>query len=86
MKRIVFSATLIAGGLFVGLGIAEGLVRLFAPYSRDHVVPAGMFAIDSALGWRLKPGTVSRHHTRYFDAEYRVNSLGFRDRPRQEIN
>jgi hypothetical protein len=82
MKRLFFSATLIVGGLFVGLGIAEVLVRLFAPYSRDHVVPAGMFAIDSALGWRLKPDAVSRHRTRYFDAEYRINSLGFRDRER----
>lgn len=82
MKRLFFSATLLAGGVFVGLGIAEVLVRLFAPHSRDHVVPAGMFAIDSALGWRLKPGGVSRHSTRYFDAEYRINSLGFRDRER----
>jgi hypothetical protein len=83
MKRLLYSATVIAAGLFAGLGIAEVLVRLFAPHSRDHVVPAGMFAIDSELGWRLKPGAVARHRTRYFDAEYRVNSLGFRDRARE---
>ena len=82
MKRLFFSAVLIAAGLAVGLGIAEALVRLFAPHSRDHVVPAGMFAIDSALGWRLSPGAVARHRTRYFDVEYRINPSGFRDRAR----
>ena len=82
MKRLLFSATLIAAGLFVGLGIAEAMVRLFAPHSRDHVIPAGMFAIDSALGWRLNPGAVARHRTRYFDVEYRINTFGFRDHPR----
>lgn len=79
MKRLLFSATLIVAGLLVGLGVAEAMVRAFAPHSRDHVVPAGMFAIDSALGWRLNPGAVARHRTRYFDVEYRINQLGFRD-------
>lgn len=82
MKRLLFSATLIAAGLLIGLGIAEALVRAFAPHSRDHVVPAGMFAIDSALGWRLNAGAVRRHRTRYFDVEYRISELGFRDRAR----
>ena len=82
MKRLFFSTILIAAGLLAGLGVAEGLVRLLAPHSRDHVVPAGMFAIDSALGWRLNPHSVARHRTRYFNAEYRINSLGFRDRER----
>jgi hypothetical protein len=82
MKRILQGFLLITLGLVTGLGLAEIAVRMFAPHSRDHVTPAGLFAIDSALGWKLQP-RVSRHHaTRYFDVEYAVNALGFRDPPR----
>jgi hypothetical protein len=29
----------------VALGIAEGMVRIFAPHTRDSVMPAGIFEI-----------------------------------------
>ena len=58
------------------------MVRIFAPHSRDQVVPAGMFTMDPGLGWKLNPGKQVRHHTRYFDVRYSINPMGFRDRPR----
>lgn len=58
------------------------MVRIFAPHTRDGVVPGGMFEIDSQLGWKLKPAIERRHHTRSFDVVYRINSMGYRDPPR----
>ena len=63
----------------VAVGLAEGMVRIFAPHIRDGAVPGGMFEIDPYLGWRLKPAIERRHHTRSFDVVYSINSLGFRD-------
>ncbi len=80
MKRFALSLLLFGFGLFVALSIAEVMVRILAPHSRDRVVPPGMFAIDPALGWKLQPGYARRHQTRYFDVEYVINMLGFRDR------
>ena len=82
MRRLFPSALLLVAGITVGVGLAEGMVRIFAPHTRDGVVPAGMFEIDSQLGWKLKPATERRHHTRSFDVVYRINSMGFRDPPR----
>jgi hypothetical protein len=86
MKKFLSSALLVFGGICVAVGLAEGLVRIFAPHSRDHVVPAGMFEIDSELGWKLHPGKEVRHRTRYFDVGYSINSMGSRDRPRIAAN
>lgn len=58
------------------------MVRIFAPHTRDLVIPAGLFEIEPNLGWKLRPATVKRHHTRSFDVVYHINSLGFRDPPR----
>ena len=58
------------------------MVRIFAPHTRDGVVPGGMFEIDSQLGWKLKPAIERRHHTRSFDVVYSINSMGYRDPPR----
>jgi len=80
--KLLPSAVLLVAGITVALGLAEGMVRIFAPHIRDGVVPAGMFEIDSHLGWKLKPGIERRHHTRSFDVIYRINSMGFRDPPR----
>ena len=82
MKRFFQSGVLLVASLLVAGAIAEGSVRIFAPHSRDHVVPAGMFDIDPELGWKLHPGSNVRHRTRYFDVPYSINSIGFRDRPR----
>ncbi|MDP9179142.1 MAG: hypothetical protein M3O61_15810 [Gemmatimonadota bacterium] len=86
MKKLLPSALLLIAGICLAIGLAEGLVRIFAPHSRDHVVPAGMFEIDSELGWKLHPGKQVRHHTRYFNVAYSINSMGFRDRPRTAAN
>ncbi|MEO8575729.1 MAG: hypothetical protein ABI556_03475 [Gemmatimonadales bacterium] len=45
-----------------------------------------MFTIDPALGWKLSPGKVVRHRTRYFDMRYSINSMGFRDSLRKTAN
>ena len=80
--KLLPSAVLLVAGITVALGLAEGLVRIFAPHIRDGVVPGGMFEIDSNLGWKLKPAIERRHHTRSFDVVYSINSMGFRDPPR----
>ena len=76
------SAALVLAAVVVALALAEGMVRVFAPHSRDHVIPRGLFAIDNTLGWRLEPFASVRHHTRLFDVRYATNSFGFRDPPR----
>jgi hypothetical protein len=82
VRRLLLSALLLVAGITVAVGLAEGMVRIFAPHTRDGVVPGGMFEIDSYLGWKLKPAIERRHHTRSFDVVYRINSMGFRDPPR----
>ena len=83
MKRPLSQICLILTGLVIGFLIAEGLVRLFFPYSRDHVIPAGLFEIDADLGWKLKAGKSLTHHSRNFDVVYKTNTLGYRDAPRK---
>ena len=73
---------LVVFSLLVGLGLAEGLVRVLYPYARDGVIPGRFFVIDDELGWKLATSKTSTHHTRYFDATYTSNASGFRDKPR----
>lgn len=81
-KRHLFQFCIVLVGFGVALLLAEGFVRVFYPYSRDHVVPGGMFEIDDYLGWKLTKGKNAIHHSRYFEATYRINNLGYRDRLR----
>ncbi len=76
---------LVLVGLCISLFLAEGLVRIFSPHSRDHVIPGGLFNIDDYLGWKLRAGKSTIHHSRYFDVVYTINSLGFRDKPRNVL-
>ena len=85
MKRVLQSGLLLFVALLVAGAIGEGLVRIFAPHARDHVVPAGMFEIDPKLGWKLHPGSKVRHRTRYYDVAYDINAMGFRDPPRSAV-
>ncbi len=82
MKQVLGILCLIIFGVLAGLGLSEGLVRYFYPHARDAVIPDHLFVIDDDLGWKLAPSRSSLHHSRYFDAPYAINSLGFRDRPR----
>lgn len=82
IKRYLSLFCLVLAGSFISLFLAEGFVRIFFPHSRDHVVPSGLFDIDDYLGWRLKAGQSVTHHSYYFNAIYTINSLGFRDKPR----
>ena len=66
----------------MAFGLAEGCVRIFYPYSRDHIIPAGLFEIDGSLDWKLKAGKTAAHRALYFDVVYTVNSLGYRDASR----
>ena len=77
-RALLFASTLLAGAV-LALALAEIGVRLLFPHTRDHVVPAGLFEIDDALGWTLRAGGGGTHETRYFDVEYRSNGLGHRD-------
>ncbi len=54
---------LILVGFCVALLFAEGFVRVFYPYSRDHVVPGGLFEIDDYLGWKFTEAQIGGHHT-----------------------
>lgn len=49
------------------------------------MVPAGLFEIDNSLGWKLSEGKTAIHHSRYFETAYRINSLGYRDKPRRLV-
>jgi len=82
VKKRLIQCCLVLAGFCIALLLAEGIVRIFFPYSRDHVVPGGLFEIDDYLGWKLKEGKNLIHHSRYFEANYRINSLGYRDAPR----
>jgi hypothetical protein len=81
-KRHLLQFGLVLAGFCVALILAEGIVRVFYPYSRDHVLPSGLFRIDDYLGWKFAEGKNVVHHSRYFEATYRINALGYRDRPR----
>jgi hypothetical protein len=69
-------------GFFVAFMFAEGVVRVFYPHSRDHVVPSGLFEMDDYLGWKLAAEKKVVHHSQYFEAIYQTNALGYRDKPR----
>jgi hypothetical protein len=83
MKRNFGRICLVLTGLVIGLLVAEGLVRWCFPYSRDHVIPAGLFTIDADLGWKLMAGKSVTHHSHHFDVVYDTNILGYRDAPRK---
>src|SRR5215469_6578824 len=82
MKSAALTCSVVLISLCVALSLCEVLVRVFDPHVRDSVIPGGFFMVDDDLGWRLRPGTRARHHTRYFDVEYTTIASGFRDRPR----
>ena len=82
MKKILIGAGLILFGVFIGLGLAEGMVRIFYPHARDYAIPGNLFAIDDDLGWKLAPSKTATHRSRYFEARYRTNAQGFRDEER----
>ncbi len=82
IKKYTYILCLLLAGLLVALVLAEVIVRAFYPYSRDHVIPGGIFEMDDHLGWRLRAGGESTHRSQYFEADYSINSLGFRDRTR----
>lgn len=84
-KRHLLQFCLVLVGFCVALLLAEGFVRVFYPYSRDHVVPGGLFEVDDYLGWKLAEGKIAIHHSRYFEVTYRINALGYRDRPRNLV-
>ena len=85
-RKILPSIGLFAAALVAAFALAEGLVRIFAPHTRDHVLPGGLLVVDRALGWRLQPMQDAHHRTRYFDVRYTTNSMGFRDKPRSPSN
>jgi hypothetical protein len=82
-KRHLLQYFLVLIGFCVALLLAEGFVRVYYPYSRDHVIPGGLFEIDDYLGWKLAEGKTAIHHSRYFEATYRINTFGYRSKPRK---
>lgn len=83
VKKYLSRLSLILAGCCLALLLAEGFVRIFYPYSRDHVIPGGLFEINNDLGWKLKAGKRAVHHSRDFDVVYKINILGYRDKPRK---
>jgi len=86
LRRWGINICLILLGSVLGLLFVEAGVRLLFPHTRDHVIPGGLFDLDSELGWVLRPDIQRRHHSRYFDVSYTVNTLGFRDAARNRSN
>lgn len=82
-NRSLTLCCLVLAALGVGLLLAEGLVRVFYPHTRDRIAPYGLMAIDRDLGWKLEAGKNVNHKTRSFDVRYATNRLGFRDRDRR---
>jgi hypothetical protein len=78
----VLNVCLVLAGVLIAVMAAEGIVRVFFPHTRDHVVPAGLFKFDNDLGWKLSRNVKFVHRTRYFDVAYETNQFGFRDRQR----
>jgi hypothetical protein len=75
-----FAIVLTSAGL--ALLCAEAWVRVFHPEARSYVVPSGLLQMDADLGWRLTPGAVGIHRSSQFTVTYKINSVGFRDEPR----
>lgn len=85
MRRAFGRLCLVVISVAAALGLSEALVRIFAPHVRDAALPGQLFAIDTELGWKLVPSRSATHRSRYFRAEYTINSNGFRDRPRTRL-
>jgi hypothetical protein len=83
--RVLANLAVALVAVVAALLLAEVAVRIFFPHARDHVVPAGLFEIDEHAGWKLRPGRAGVHRSRYFEVEYRVNHLGFRDPERDPV-
>jgi hypothetical protein len=77
MRAMFAKAAALLCGLLVGLGLAEGLVRILFPHPRDLVIPGRLFLMDEDLGWKLAASKASRHRTRYFDVQYTTLPSGF---------
>ena len=71
-------------GACVPLLLAEIGLRIWLPHVRESALPGRLLAISDDLGWSFRSSTTARHRSRYFDVEYHINSMGFRDAPRTE--
>ena len=82
LKKIVTNIALVIAGICFTILLAEIVVRIFYPESRDHVLPAGLYENDSYLGWKLSKEKSVTHHSSLFNISYSTNSFGFRDKER----
>ena len=73
---------MVVAGCCFALHLAEGFVRKFYPYSRDHIIPGGLYDVDDYLGWKFKADKSATHCSQYFNVPYNINAMGFRDKPR----
>jgi len=76
---------LVAGGLIVGLLLAEEVVRLMAPsagadlfFGAPDAIPPGLYMADPELGLTLKPGYETVIETLDYRVPIRINRHGFR--------
>jgi lysophospholipase L1-like esterase len=76
LRKIVTGTFLSTIAIITGLGILEIVLRLLVTKGEIFYLPTG----DKVLHHRLKPNTVSRFATESFDTEYRISSLGLRDK------
>ena len=81
-KKYVSVIVALVIGAFIALAVAEITVRIFFPYSRDHIIPGSLFNMDPELGWSFRKSHQSRHQTKSFDVNYKINALGYRDKER----
>ena len=88
MKKIMSRIILFMFGLFLALVLGELAVRVYRVFTiktKGKIIPA-MYVEDSKLGWGLKPSYEGIVETDEFSTKISINSKGFRDSERADMN
>jgi len=80
MAQLLADLLSIAGLALLALAALEWLARRLTP--QKEVLPRGLFSNHLQLGYVFTPGFVGRSNC---GVEYRINSLGLRDRERDYL-
>ena len=81
-SRLSFRLAAVLLSAVAALGLAELALRVWFPHVRETALPGNLLMISDDLGWSFRPSIAAQHRSRYFDVEYRINAMGFRDAPR----
>ena len=85
LRALTARLALVAGGLLIGVLLAEGLARLIAPdaaadllFDAPSNAPDGMYVADRQLGWAPNPGFSGTLRSLGYSVPIQFNSLGHR--------